>query len=169
MHLPRNERKRRRAGAKPKTRKTAWANIPRLPAGRHFALCHFLWNSSPAQRCQRSPTPAAEGFFWQVTTGNNCAPTWRRINLPSRASLSNPIPPQSLSGAAFGSMASILFFLFAKPFRSGRVPPHNHSSLHKQMAGQNTWCHPTLDRGLETCSPALKSVTCLQSLPWLKS
>jgi hypothetical protein len=47
MHLPRNEGSRRRAGAKPKTRKTAWANIPRFPAEYHFALRHFLWNCSP--------------------------------------------------------------------------------------------------------------------------
>jgi len=158
-----------KAGAKPKTCKTAQANIPRFPAECQFALRHFLWNCSPAQRCQRFRTPAVEAFLWQVTTWNNCAHAWRRISLPSRASLSNPIPPKPPSGDAFGSMASILLFSFAKPFRSGRVPPHNHSSIHKQMAGRNTWCHPTLDRGLETCSPALKSVTCLQSLPWPKS
>ena len=46
---------------------------------------------------------------------------------------------------------------------------HNHSSLHMQMAGRNTWCHPTRERGLEQCFPALKYVTCLQSLPWPKS
>ncbi len=46
---------------------------------------------------------------------------------------------------------------------------HNHSSLHTQMAGRNIWCHPIRERGLEQCFPALKYVTCLQSLPWPKS
>jgi hypothetical protein len=31
-----------------------------------------------------------------------------------------------------------------------------------QMAGLNIWCHRTLKRGLDKCSPALKYVTCLQ-------
>ena len=54
-------------------------------------------------------------------------------------------------------------------FRSKRQLWNNHSSLHMQMAGRNTWCHPTRERGLEQCFPALKYVTCLQSLPWPKS
>jgi len=166
--LVRNEGERRRWD-QPKACPTAETNIPRFTAEYQFALRHFFSNCSPEQQCQRSPTPAVEAFLWQVKTGNNCVHAWGRISLPSRASLSNPIPPKPPPGDAFGSMASILFFSFAKPFRSVRVPPHNHSSIHKQMAGQNTWCHPTLDRGLETCSPALKSVTCLQSLPWPKS
>ena len=38
-------------------------------------------------------------------------------------------------------------------------------SLDLQMAGRHTWCQRSLERGLEQCSPALKYVTCLQSLP----
>jgi hypothetical protein len=38
-----------------------------------------------------------------------------------------------------------------------------------QMTGRHTWGHRTPERGLELCSPALKYVTCLRSLPWPKS
>ena len=34
------------------------------------------------------------------------------------------------------------------------------------MAALNTWCHRTLDRGLEQCSPTSKFGTCTQSLSW---
>ena len=77
--------------------------------------------NSAAQRCQRSRTPPVEAFFWQRTTGNDCAHGRRPKTLPSRASLSTPIPPEPPSGAAFGSMASNYISSSAEPFRTGRV------------------------------------------------
>jgi hypothetical protein len=52
-----------------------------------------------------------------------------------------------------------------------RIFTDNESNvfLALQMAGRHTWGHRTPERSLELCSPALKYVTCLQSLPWPKS
>jgi hypothetical protein len=90
------------------------------------------------------------------------------IKLQSRSVGHNPLEPPS--GAGFGlqvikkNVDSSGNFLGLAGFQ-----PHNHSSLYMQMAGRNTWRDRTLKRGLEKCSPASKSVTCLQSLPWPKS
>jgi hypothetical protein len=129
----------------------------------------FLLNWSPAQRCQRSTTPPVEAFFWEPTTGT--------IGLMSEGPLpSRPEPicrsnsPRNLRLEPLSDRWVLNLFCPSRNLSElAGFKPHNHSSLHMQMAGRNTWCHPTRERGLEQCFPALKYVTCLQSLPWPKS
>ena len=79
-------------------------------------------------------------------------------------------PADRLSGAGFQGQRIESFSGPSRNFtKLAGFQAHNDSLLHKQMAGRDTWCHRTLERGLEQCSPTLKYVTCTQSLPWPKS
>src|ERR1017187_9987920 len=125
--------------------------------------------NSAARRCQRSRTPPVEAFFWQRTTGTIVLMAGGRS--PSRPEpVSRPQYPRNLRLEPRSDRWLLIIFRPPRNLleRAG-FKVHNHSSLHMQMAGRNTWCHPTRERGLEQCFPALKYVTCLQSLRWPKS
>jgi hypothetical protein len=135
-----------------------------------FTLRHFLWNwSPPARRCQRPPTRPLNLSLGNPQPGMIVSLSEGPLTPAVPSQSAEPNPPEPPSGAVFESMASKFISYFVKPFRTTGFQSRNHSSLHKQMAGRNTWCHPIRERGLEQCLPALKYATCLQSLPWPKS
>ena len=115
-NLQRNERKRprrepsRRAARRPRP-------IPldsRRSASSHSAIFYGIGaRRSGVNGPQPRPLKLS---FGNAQPGTIRAPVRRPISFPSRPSLSNPIPPEPPSGAAFRSMASIFILSFLETF-----------------------------------------------------